>query len=1466
MPVSGNEEMGVKPGLGQFSYSEGIPIKKRRFRSQLTGDSLSPPTANEPVQKGFSSPPQDSAISNDSNSAQFSEGIPMKKRRFPSISPNSQLSGDSHSLPTANEPEQKGISSLQVSAISNDSIGTSSKASSVESSLNIAGAAGNLNFNGVADFFTAGSIAAGSDASRVAVSSSASIVIAGSNSSSAVGASNVTSVAASVSSFSDAIGKSGPEKEKRSSDDTNVSMVQGNSNLHRVKLEEQSFTVHSRILSDIDSKGKHVATGESDNIVRNLPKSELDLVGKDSLTLNIGKEVYSQQSKFRSQLPTVSGNPGLSLGLGDCLSAMGRGNNEHDFQNQEKAEPVSLDLSLRKEGTTQGSTDFKPNNDGANKLADRTNWDLNTTMDSWEGSASGDDASQKTSRMDDMKLLICSAGMTATGKPTDQKVLEEIGRRAKTEMSSVLSSQQYSTEDSLRLGLTMPYLQLNSCEKPSSSSAKVHSCKVGANTCSPGGSVPLSKLATVNLKPVKPEPVEENVKINSSLVKVKPMGSLNITKLKNELVEKSESSKSSTVSALNLVDTRSIKPEPVHEGNQETLKRMDGSLNQSDEQTLCPPDTTTVPPPTDLSLHGDVSTLVEHLVQAKEIETSSECQVSSKMISSAGHNDVNESKVPGKLDNSTSPNKNVEDPDYRMKFMDVQLPGLRGSVEDSVSDEEKINLSADILEEDSYGSDYESGDNRELATAMDTRHDGRAADDFEDGEIREPVVNTEIEVPICESQEAGNGNIEDTGYKNSDVVGFVGDCNPSPSPVKEKAALREDSGETNKDNTTECIDTSIKKDSTSEADKEVCLQEPLAVEMPSSESDKNRPIDVIPRKSLDGSEKDTVKGQEEELTSVQASDTSQGTSVTVAPGADNAIKSDSEGQSDSILPKAEAKASVNSDDAGKNVKDGGDRSRIINLTRASNPSSPIRTRSISGRMHSQVGRERLPDIALEGDEFHPRGRDEAYGDGSHRFSRERNHDHPSRNNKMVINRASNLTPPDRTRTISGRTLQSQVGRERLPDIALEGDKFHPRGRDEAYGDGSHRFSRERHHDHPSRNNRIGFMHGRGRISSRIDNLRGNRDSDRSFGSEFYNGPTEFRAVRSKYASAVSDADLNFSNYNNGQDGAYFGTGRGRRKILNDDSSIFPNFPPRRRSPGARDEPAARGRPMVSRVPRNLSPSRCIGEDGSELVGLRQMRGFADDRTDPMFSRSQPSYEGLDVPFVQTRGLPRIRSKSPTRPRTRSPGPWPSFRRRSPDGFGGPLELPGEMVLRRDGSPPYLSRPSNDLRDLDPSRHPRSGIPNRSPSRRILLRNNRQLDLGDPRERNEGDEFFGRPMPSGRFHELGNDGNADERRRRYGDRRGPVRPFRPPYSGADTLNYDLNAEGGPSSFRFCPEDDMELHERGNMREREFDRRIKNRPGNAHRRTRNIDEEGNFRHGCQVWHDDGFDDMSRVKRRF
>ncbi|KAJ8562703.1 hypothetical protein K7X08_031155 [Anisodus acutangulus] len=255
--------------------------------------------------------------------------------------------------------------------------------------------------------------------------------------------------------------------------------------------------------------------------------------------------------------------------------------------------------------------------------------------------------------------------------------------------------------------------------------------------------------------------------------------------------------------------------------------------------------------------------------------------------------------------------------------------------------------------------------------------------------------------------------------------------------------------------------------------------------------------------------------------------------------------------------------------------------------------------------------------------------------------------------------------------------------------------------------------------------------------------------------------------------------------------------------------------------------------------------------------------------------------------MQRRGFPRIRSKSPVRSRTRSPGPW-CPRRRLTDGFNGlpdsshhrnpamyredrmrsspRTSFTDEIVPRRRDSPSYNARRLNDMRDVDAVQehgHPRSLSSRRSPPDRVFTRSNRRIEILDRRERADGDEYFDGPIHTGRFPELRSDGSTDERRK-YGERRGgPVRSFRLSYN-SENDNFRFHPNGGPRPFRFYQEADAEFVERSNNREREFDDNIKDR--SLPRRMRNVEEQegGNFRQSGQLWHEEEFD-VSKLKRR-
>uniref|UniRef100_A0A2K1ZBV9 Uncharacterized protein n=1 Tax=Populus trichocarpa TaxID=3694 RepID=A0A2K1ZBV9_POPTR len=1205
-----------------------------------------------------------------------------------------------------------------------------------------------------------------------------------------------SSVAAS-SDLSDPVKNSVAEENKNRLD----SIVQMNAeNCSGVKVVAQNLATHSDSLAKFGKQEKPVVEEKSANTLLISAKTELNLESNKGPGLNVGKEICGQQileGKCKSEMPIASVTSQFSLGLKEHdVSSLECYSNDGS-QINENVGAVSLNLSL-----SEGETGVlhKMDNilatDSTDVFANRSNWDLNTTMDTWDGSSSDEHAAQETADGWNRVGVKCdiTTGIVGTGMSNGRQLLDSSECKSSFPQAFSDCAKEYTSEDSLHLRLSPSFPSFNLSQEHSSSSANKESCII-PNISLPGSLLSAGNATVANCRGIKSEPFDGSLKHDLRGAKVNPFDFF----VKRELVEKGslETSKSSASGSLKLVGHGFIKPEPFHDGKPETPRMVGGGSIQPDKQVLQSQDTgeqspcsaskivlqvqdTTGQPScstdnqvregqdilakptcsTDLSISGNASDRLEYTTcvegallrnaMPKEAPESAG-QVSSEMVSMPVGHSGEELDASVKIDTAITMDRNGDAPEQcELKITEEVPAGSHGNGEASVTDEEKINLSGDMIEEDSYGSGYESDGN---TMSMDIDEELREHK-YEDGEVQDPHLQAAEECQKCEEKDVSHGNSEHEKANS----GLAGDDHYISSLVEENDSKIELS-ENNEVTLKECITRTIE-----DADN-ASVKESPTVEMSTCGAEQERETTIIQRKSLDLSgKKDCPVGQGTELSSGQDITAGQGVLVSVEQGSDENIKTNNMEKNE--LPELEA--SLNGGDMAKDVSSS--RSRIINLPRASNSSSPGKTRSISGRPFSSY-------------------------------------------------------------------------QERLPDGPLEGGKLHPQGRDEIYIDGPRRFSRDRHQEHFPRNSRMNFVRGRGRISSRVDTLRGDRDSER--------------------------------------------TARGGRKLLDDETPVFRNVPSRRRSPEGRDVPAARGIQMVHRVPRN------IGEEGSEVIGARHtenMRGFPDDGTEQAFRRPQPSYEGLDGHFVQgtrnyssvhRRALPQFRSKSPIR--SRSPGPWSSARRRSPDGFGGTSELsnrrspiysmgrirspdhpgfPREMVVRRHGSPPFLSRPP-DTRETDPG-HSRSIISNRGQTGRVFLRNSRRFGITDPRERADSDEFFGGPIHSGRFHDLGGDGNVEDRRR-FSERRGPVRSFKPPFNGAGSENFHLNPEDGPRPFRFFPEDNPEFHERTNLREREFDGRIRNRPGNAPRRPRGIEEqEGNYRHGRQVLYDDGFD-ISRMKRK-
>ncbi|XP_073305627.1 uncharacterized protein [Primulina huaijiensis] len=1045
----------------------------------------------------------------------------------------------------------------------------------------------------------------------------------------------------------------------------------------------------------------------------------------------------------------------------------------------------------------------------------RSNWDLNTTMDVWEGSVAKQAYVHKAAGIDGFTKSDVEHGVKASLNTLNKgnQVLEEHSsnssntsvQRSLYKPEDILNSSNtsvqrslYKPEDILSLSLSIPCRELDLCGEHYSLSDNMGSESVDLRVNLGRPQLPNTNFTFTNVESVKSEPVDENSKLGCSTSNSSNMVLSKLASVKKECFENHSTG--------SVFPQKSVKSELVQEGNKESFKSKGAMLSQSVAKNV------TVMQHQDSSASSSALSIPLTPQNSRPssflLLNQSEHSLPSEEV--LGHRYITDEQNDSLVSKSASQNGKqlnlcmteessvLNAGNRRLALVIEKSNDLCGNNELTADNEEKMNVSTKMPEE------------RNHITCMDIEekmHD-KEDDDYEDGEVREQLKDS-----VGEDARVVEPNSENVVLVECDYN--INEQNTN-TPVSDKKV-------TVTENNDEAICSKTKEgavcfDELKNVDK--ILQKPVSDILKEVDSFGKKSVCVVtPDKLLDLLSEDVNKSDDNELST--ATNDSHSMGATLGGDAIDKVVDICPVNHNSAL--SEVKVSADGNNIVKDSSSVANKSRIISLPRATIASPPCKTRSLSGRV---------------------------------------------------------LTP--------------QTGKEKYSN--LEGD-IRPRwNREQLYIDDPNKRVKDRVHGQSFRNSRHSFVLGKGRVFGRFGRLHNEWDSDRDHESETYNGRADYRVFRHKQSSSIA-GEFEFNDYDITPDGT---SCSGREKTMNDELPSLRHPSLRRLSPGDIDGQITRNTQMPRRFRRNISPSRYNVEDGSDFMGHRHeeklMRHLSDDIRDSVFHRQQTRYDELDGQLrrnrnfsaVHRKGYPRIFSKSPVRSRTRSPGPWSSPRQWSPDGHPdstqqrcpplfrmGRMRSPehaccDEMVPRRRVSPSYISQHTNDLKDFDLGReqvHRRPINSNRrSPPRRLYPCGTRRSDVLDSRERTDGDEYSNRPGHSDRFQELCNDGSMDERRN-LSERRGFVRPFRSTYD-TDNGNYHLHLNDRPKPCRFYQDTDTEFVERSDIREREFDGRIKHPPPlSVPRRMRDIEEQqdGSHRPGGRGWHDDGFSDVSGVKRR-
>lgn len=625
------------------------------------------------------------------------------------------------------------------------------------------------------------------------------------------------------------------KQESNTPDESGVSKISASV----VKKEDASHSFASKnqeakpsaSLGSIDDLGS-----ETDVLLNEKPSSESCVGAQRNVKQEIGGGGPSEKGLMSVE---------LSLGPKEQLVPAFENNDDACLQSDKS------DRSLLRLGLSEEKIVPTPNDSSSSAIGSvsRSNWDLNTTMDVWEGSANSDAFGRSS--------LTSTVGLSLSKR----KNIPDDPRHAYMKPSKLCK-----TDNSLNLGLAMAYRELDASQKHDSLSDTRFSTS--------------AKLNFGN-RSVKPEPIDENSKRDCSIgigsCGSSNTGLLKFSSVKRELVNNLR--QETVLKSFVTPDCRSIKSEVVQEeeDNQEACRSEDALISQS-----------------------------ERIMQHQE-----SCASSSAL------------PVPLVAQNLPS----------RLPICS-ELTISGGS--HANQDEKQCKL-ARVDEDTSESCQYELAGNDEEKVNINDKED----EEYEDGEVREHV-------------ERSTGEEDRTIEKKNDsrhVQPFLlGDQSITTSDFDEDTLMKNPTiPDSNKDFVSVSYEpsNSLQKSSSDKM---------LEIEV----DDENRSI-VNQNELVDRSER---KGIDENPGEEVSSERPTGDEAT-----DKVVKETCFGENVSTLSNAEA--SFDGHDAAKEANNVSNKSRIINLSRSSDVTTPRKTTFIPNRLlASRSGKERFSD---PNGEIQPRG-------------------------------------------------------------------------------------------------------------------------------------------------------------------------------------------------------------------------------------------------------------------------------------------------------------------------------------------------------------------------------------------------------------------------------------------------------------------------------------------------------------